>query len=262
MATQTDRCVLAVDVGNSTTRFGAYAGETLLGTWEATTPERLTVDEACFQARMVVRELCDELPPDGTILSCVVPSLSDCWAQALVTVAPSRPLVVGPGLRTGVKMRYNDPAEVGPDRVADIVAARASYGAPVVVVDLGTTTNLAVVDESGAFAGGIIAPGLRLGARALSEAAARLPMVELRAPREVIGRSTRAAMQSGVVLGEIARIDGLLDAVFAELGYEATVVVTGEDCSMVAGLLRHLPQLDEELTLRGLAQIWRANVRD
>ena len=169
--------------------------------------------------------------------------------------------MVGPGLKTGLKMRYDDPSEVGADRVADVVAARAEYGAPAVVVDLGTTTNFEVLDADGAFAGGIIAPGLALGARSLSEAAARLPMIELRAPASVIGRNTRAAMQSGVVLGEVARIDGLLDAVMGELGADVPVVMTGDGAGAMAALLRHEATVDDTLTLRGLWHLWCANRR-
>ena len=199
--------------------------------------------------------------PDEAILACVVPTLTDVWRRALAAACGCRPLVVGPGLKTGLKMRYDDPSEVGADRVADVVAARAEYGAPAVVVDLGTTTNFEVLDADGAFAGGIIAPGLALGARSLSEAAARLPMIELRAPASVIGRNTRAAMQSGVVLGEVARIDGLLGAVMGELGTDAPVIMTGDGAGAMAALLRHEATVDDTLTLRGLWHLWRANRR-
>ena len=160
-------------------------------------------------------------------------------------------------------MHYDDPAEVGADRVADVVAARDAYGSPVVVVDLGTTTNIEVVDADGAFLGGVIAPGVALGARSLAEAAARLPMIELRAPERAIGRNTRDAMRSGVVLGEVARIDGLLDAVTAELagGADAPVVLTGTGAAAMAALLRHKTSVDDTLTLRGLWLLWRANRR-
>ncbi len=198
---------------------------------------------------------------DGAVLSCVVPTLTSAWRDALAAACDVRVLTVGPGIKTGVRMSYDDPAEVGPDRIADAVAARATYGAPVVAIDLGTTTNFEVIDEQGAFAGGIIAPGVALGARALEQAAARLPVIELRAPKRVIGRSTRAAMQSGVVLGEAVRIDGLIDAIFSELGYEAPIALTGDGASSLAALLRHSVMVDDTLTLRGLALIWRANVK-
>lgn len=251
-------CLLAVDVGNTVTKFGVFAGDELVGTWEITTPERCTADEAWAQAARAL-DMLDAPDPGSAILSCVVPSLADVWRTALGKLCGTRPYVVGPGLKTGIRMRYDDPSEVGSDRVADAVAAREAYGSPVVVVDLGTTTNIEVVDESGAFAGGIIAPGVALGARSLAEAAARLPVIELRAPERVIARSTRAAMQSGVVLGEAARIDGLLDAVMGELGCDAPVVITGGGAAQVAALIGHEATVDESLTLRGLHLIWRTN---
>lgn len=257
--------VLTVDVGNTTTRFGLFAaGGTgapeLIGTCEFTTASPLTCDEACIQIAQA-QTLLPAVTADGAILSCVIPSLTDTWRRALLRACGARPLVVGPGLKSGVQMKYDDPSEVGPDRVADVVAARGAYGAPAIVVDLGTTTNFEAIDAAGAFAGGIIAPGVALGARALADAAARLPEIELRAPRRVIGRSTRAAMQSGVVLGEAARIDGLIDAMLAELGCtdDTPVIVTGDGTAAIAALLRHAVTVDDTLTLRGLALLWQAN---
>lgn len=252
--------VLAVDVGNTVTSLGIFSAGELVGVRSVTTPERLTADEARMRLDAVLPALGAQAV-DGTILGCVVPSLTDVWRDALSDVSSTRPLVVGPGLRTGMRMCYDDPSEIGADRVADVVAARETYGAPVVVVDLGTTTNFEVVDETGAFAGGIIAPGVALGARSLTAAAARLPMIELRAPSSVIGRSTRAAMESGVVLGEVARIDGLLDAIFSEMGAEAPVVLTGGSAREMAALLRHDAHVDESLNLRGLWRLWRTNQR-
>lgn len=251
-------CLIAVDVGNTVTKFGVFAADELAGTWEVTTSERCTADEAWAQASRAI-DMLGAPEPTSAILSCVVPSLSEVWRTALRKLCGARPYVVGPGLKTGILMRCDDPSEVGSDRVADAVAARETYGVPVVAVDLGTTTNIEVVDESGAFAGGIIAPGVALGARSLTAAAARLPMIELRAPERVIGRSTRGAMQSGVVLGEAARIDGLLDAVMDELGADAPVVITGDGAAQVAALISHDAVVDETLTLRGLHHIWLRN---
>lgn len=265
--------VLTVDVGNTTTNIGLFSIErnedsslagtfetALLGSCALTTPARITADEARIQLEQA-RTLMPNNPLDGVVLSCVVPTLTDPWRTALASACGGRPLVIGPGIKTGVRMSYDDPAEVGPDRIADVVAARATYGSPVLAIDLGTTTNFEVIDERGAFTGGIIAPGVALGARSLAEAAARLPIIELRAPERVVGRSTRAAMQSGVVLGEAARIDGLIDAVFEELEYSAPIVITGDGSESLAALLRHDATVDATLTLRGLALIWQANQR-
>lgn len=274
--------LLAVDVGNTTTRFGLFEDDATdaepLGTWEITTPARMTADEARLAATQAIAALSPTplTPADArsfdAILSCVVPSLEAAWTRALAALCSSRPLVVGPGLKTGIRLSYDDPSEVGSDRIADAVAVRERYGAPAIVVDLGTTTNIEVVDASGAFAGGLIAPGLALGARSLADAAARLPMVDVRTPRHVIGKSTREAMCSGIVFGEAARIDGLLDIVESELAAEGfgddaldalqlSIVLTGDDASAMAAILRHRVTVDDTLTLRGLAALHRINRR-
>ncbi|MDY4042075.1 MAG: type III pantothenate kinase [Collinsella sp.] len=254
--------VLAVDVGNTVTKIGLFADGELAGTCSLTTPERLTQDEAALELeRALARIPGGAGAPAGSILACVVPALAGTWERALRAAVSGRALVVGPGLKTGLTMRYDDPAEVGADRVADAVAARAALGSPVVVVDLGTTTTFEVVDGGGAFAGGIIAPGMALGAVALAAGAAQLPMVGVTAPRRTIGRSTREAMRAGVVLGEVARIDGLLDLIMAELGAEAPVILTGEPAPDLAPLLKREAVVREHLTLEGLGLLWQANRR-
>lgn len=262
--------VLAVDVGNTTTRLGIFAqvgaaGDEPLDTFELTTPERLTADEA----RLLVTQFASFSPdaPEasrkiaGCILSCVVPALVEPWRRALDAVCERRALVVGPGLKTGIRMDYHDPSEVGPDRIADAVAARALLGAPAIAVDMGTTVNIEVIDAAGHFAGGVIAPGLALGANALASSAARLPHIELAAPSHVIGKSTREAMLSGVVLGEAIRVDGLVARIERELGALAPVVLTGDDAASFSHLLAHECVVDPTLTLRGLHLLYLANAR-
>ena len=270
--------LLAVDVGNTQTSLGAFSDGALLATWTLTTPERLTADEAfetAFTAleRMARRASFDvwnratgvdasvhETPSagalslvpdlvDDAVISCVVPDLAAPWQEAL------RCLTVGPGIKTGVRMKYRDPAEIGADRMADLAALLADYAPPAIVVDLGTTTNFEVVDAEGVFLGGIIAPGMALGARSLAARAAKLPVVEIAAPKKVVGTCTREAMQSGVVLGEIARIDGLLGMIELEHPADYTVVVTGTDATSIAPLLGHEARADATLTLRGLARL-------
>lgn len=261
--------VLAVDVGNTVTRLGLFDGGCLSATGDVTTPAFLTADEAGLAVFNFVQRkersasTCEAggMQLVDAILSCVVPDLADTWVRALHAACGRRPLVVGPGLKTGVKMRYRDPAEVGPDRVADLVAARADYRSPLMVVDLGTTTTFEVLDEQGTFLGGLISPGLALGAKSLAQAAARLPHVELKAPPSVIGTSTREAMQAGIVMGEVARIDGIIDMVVAELSYEPEVVVTGANAPAMAALLRHRVCVDDTLTLRGLGYLYEMNRR-
>lgn len=229
--------------------------------WSLTTPAALTADEALLALEGVFGMLPEGRPAcAGAIVSCVVPALTDAWCAAARTACGgARVLVVGPGLKTGLPMDYRDPAEVGPDRIADMMAARERYGAPAIVIDMGTTTNFTVLDREGSFAGGIIAAGMRLSARMLPEHAARLSMMEVRAPRSVIGKSTREAMQAGVVLGEAARTDGLINMIWDELGYTTPLIATGADAHGIAALSRHEVEVDPDLTLRGLALLYQAN---
>ena len=260
--------ILTVDVGNTFIRFGLFAEDSAaaqecpLATCEITTPSSITADEARMRLAQVMAALAADagmpgaLVPAAAVLSCVVPALERPWKAALFRTC----------LKTGMPVRYDDPAEIGPDRIADAVAARAVYGSPCIVIDLGTTTNIEVIDARGTFVGGVIAPGLALGARSLSAAAARLPQVEPSAPTHVIGRNTREAMRSGVVLGEVARIDGMLDMVLAEMRAtkasgegDVPIVITGDDAEALAALVGHSLTVDDALTLRGLAELYRIN---
>lgn len=257
---------LAIDVGNTLTRFGLFEGDELASTWCATTHPVITVDEAHTMLRefFLIRGFSSpshEVSIERAIVSSVVPSITDAWIQAAHAVSASRPLVVGPGLKTGLKMRFDDPGEVGSDRIADMVAAKELFGFPLIVVDFGTTTNFEVLDEGGAFAGGIIAPGLRLSLSALSSAAARLSMVEMKAPASIVGTNTRTAIQSGAVMGEVARIDGLIDMIWQEMGCAGGVVMSGDDASALAALCSHEAQVEPDLTLLGLGMLERLNRR-
>lgn len=258
--------IVAVDVGNTETSLGVFDEGALIATWDLTTADSMTSDEA-FSALshaldfMEVKATSEGAPfaIGDAVLSSVVPHLTSAWNTALRALTGRKPLTVGPGVKTGVRMRYRDPAEVGADRMADLVAALAEYEPPLIIVDLGTTTNFEVIDGEGAFLGGIIAPGMALGARSLAREAAKLPVIEVAAPKSVIGTCTREAVQSGVVLGEIARIDGLIDMIERETCEDGSVVVTGSDARAIASLLRHDATPDETLTLRGLARLHAMN---
>lgn len=266
------KTILTVDVGNSGTQFGLFRDNELIATWEVATRRYLTSDEARLalcgffsvyerdqQTSATSLNVEMDFHPKDSILSCVVPDLTDVWTAALSAECGRKPFVVGPGLKTGIKMHYNDPSEIGSDRVADIVAAKETYGYPLVVVDVGTTTNFEVLDAEGAFAGGLIAPGLELSAKAISQAAAKLPIVELKVPASVIGKSTREAMQAGLVVGEVARIDGLIAMIWKELGCETPVVVTGDDAESLAAISMRITHADKTLILRGLKRLYDMN---
>ena len=252
--------LLAVDIGNTQTTAGLFEGSQMRVRWAVTTRAADTPDE-------LRQTLFTQLALSGLELACiddaviasVVPALTSTWAQVAERVSGQRPVVVGPGVKSGLPMHYDNPAEVGADRVADAVAAVALYGAPVVVVDLGTATNIEVIDETGAFRGGIIAPGLRSGADSLFKRGALLSQVGLSMPDHVIGTNTADAMRSGIMLGEVARIDGLVQRIFAELGYEAPVIASGGLGRYLMGASTTITAFEPDLTLEGLRLIYQKN---
>lgn len=251
--------VLVLDVGNTVTNMGIARGDKLVCSWQVTTPERLTPDEALMCVEPYLRARMGDVSASDAIVASVAPSLTDAWVEALHTLCGQRPLVVGPGLKSGLKLHLQNPTDLGADRVADCVAAKQLYGYPLIVVDFGTATTLEVIDDAGVVQGGVILPGLRLAVRALANAAARLPIIELRAPQSVIGKTTRDAMQAGIVIGEIKRIDGLVDAIWEELGYKTRVVAAGDDAHTMAALSARIDVADERLTLKGLALLHKRN---
>lgn len=252
--------LLAVDMGNTTVNIGLFEGDRLVGSWSLSTHAYATADEAHLALHALLAAhpgiaCAGPVVPDDAVLSSVVPDLTDAWTVALSRICGRRPLVVGPGVKTGLKMSCNDPGEVGSDRIADLVAVKERHGFPVIVVDMGTTTNFEVIDREGAFLGGVVAPGLEIAARAMSREAARLPVVDLHVPKSVIGKNTREAMRSGMVLGEAARAAGIVEMIWRELGYETKVVATGEAAQAIAAVCTRISCVDADLTLHGLALI-------
>ena len=209
--------LLTVDIGNTQTAMGLFEDEELVAHWVFTTRVQDTADELQFLlAGQFELKGIDPASCDDVVIASVVPVLTECWATVGRRMTGRDPVIVGPGIKTGLAMQYDNPAEIGADRVADAMAAIKLEGVPVVVVDLGTTTNIEVIDERGRFRGGIIAPGMGTGADAMFSHAARLPQVDIVEPGHVIGTNTVDAMRSGIVFGEVARIDGLVRAIFDE----------------------------------------------
>ncbi len=253
--------LLAIDVGNTQTVLGIYQGERLAHMWRVATNKAHTGDElrlklcGLMQAEGLSRDMIR-----GVALASVVPALTLRWQDASRAEFGREPYVCTASTAGSLfRTNYANPAEIGADRVADAVAAQALYGTPVVVVDFGTATNIEVVDENGMFAGGIIAPGLETGANALFSHASRLAAIDLVDPRTAIGGSTEQAVQAGIVYGEADRVDGLVRRVFAQLGYEATVVATGGLASRVAPLSSTIDRVDPELTLQGLRMLFESH---
>ena len=250
--------VLTLKVTNAQVGMGLFLGDELLGTWEVSGRSSVTPDEA-EQAIVSFLDLRDLPTPTDAILCSVVPSVTFSWERAARMITGKRPLTVGPGLKSGLAMEYKDPGQIGADRVANAVAAKHIYGAPVIVVDFGTATNIAVVGKRGTFLGGAISLGLGASMRALSASAAQLPNVSLRAPRKVVGRSTDEAILSGLVVGEAKRVDGLIEAIWDELGYETALVATGPYASLIRKLSSFEFTYDETLTFEGLRLLRNLN---
>ena len=252
--------LLAIDIGNTHTVIGVYAGESLTAMWRIATSRTATADElrVTLSSLFSLGDLGFEAVRAGAVAS-VVPSLTRAWVEAVERVTGSVPLVCSAATAGDLfDADYPRPTEIGADRVADGVAARARYGAPVVVVDVGTATNIEVIDREGRFRGGVIAPGVQTSANALFSHGARLPVIDLVVPPAVIGTSTVEAIQSGIMYGEADRVDGLVRRIFAQLGYEAPVIATGGLAPVVAPHSATITEVNSELTLEGLRLIAEA----
>ncbi len=253
--------LLAIDVGNTQSVIGVYDGADLKHMWRIATNKNHTADELRMKlVPLLESEGIDATRLSGAVLASVVPQLTGGWQSALRKLTGAE-AVVCTAAAAGEDLfptAYSNPAEIGADRVADAVAARALYGQPVVVVDFGTATNIEVIDRDGVFVGGVIAPGVETSASALFSHANRLSAIELEDPHTAIGDNTAHAIQAGIVYGEVDRVDGLVGRIFAQLGYEAPVVATGGLAPRVAPLSRTITQVNSELTLEGLRRIYEA----
>src|ERR671912_1585591 len=240
--------LLAVDAGNTQTVFGLFQDGELGEHWRVATERDRTGDEL----GVLLSGLLDLDSVDGICLSSTVPPLVQAYEDFGERWAHAPVLVVGPGAKTGIPIRYDDPREVGPDRIANAVGALERYGAPAIVVDFGTSTNFDIVSPEGEYVGGVLAPGIEVSMDALFARAARLVKVDFAAPPTVIGKTTVGGLQSGPVYGFARQVDGIVGRIREELGVDAQTVATGGLADLIAPHARTLDRIDPHLTLEGL----------
>ena len=252
--------LLTIDVGNTNTVLGVFEGASLLAHWRLTTRREQTADEYGILVRNLFSNSgLDPARIDAVALASVVPPLTPVLVELARESLGHDPLVIGPGVETGVPILYEPPGDVGADRIVNAVAAFTAYGGPVIVVDFGTATTFDVITRKGEYLGGVICPGIGVSADALFQRAARLPRVDVRRPAGVVGRSTVGSIQSGLYYGYAAMCEGLLARIRAELGEPVRVVATGGLAGTLAADIPSIDAVDPVLTLTGLRLIWERN---
>ncbi len=253
--------LLVVDIGNTNVVFGLYDDATLTHTFRVSTVLSRTEDEygVLLLQLMTLRKLEHDVV-NAAIIASVVPPLTDVMVQAVRHAFAREPMVVGPGLKTGMPVLYENPREVGADRIVNAVAAFERTQGPVIVVDFGTATTFDCVSPKGEYLGGVIVPGVRVSLDALLAHAAKLSRIELLAPPRVLGKNTTHALQSGLVIGHAALVDGMVERLQLELGYKSRVIATGGLASLIAEHAKRIDELDANLTLEGLRILHERNL--
>lgn len=252
--------LLTLDIGNTNLTIGLYEGQTLAWHWRLATDHARMPDEYGLQLLGLLTHAGHQ-PGNltGIVLASVVPNLTGRVTQACREYLKSEPLVVDAGIKTGIRIRYEDPRAVGADRVADAVAVMHLYGGPACIIDFGTATTFNALTKEGDYLGGAITAGVNLAAEALFTRAAKLPRIELQRPPSVIGRNTIHAMQSGLLFGYVSMVEGMVQRFRAELGPEMKVIATGGLAEVVAKETKIIQHIAPWLTLDGLRIIWELN---
>lgn len=252
--------ILAVDIGNTNIVLGCIEGEEIVKEARMATDLIKTSDQYCAELKVMLDLLeVDRTAIEGSIISSVVPPVLNSFKTAIIKLTGKVPLVVGPGIKTGLNILLDNPAMAGGDLIVAAVAALAEYKPPLLVVDMGTATTITAIDAKGSFLGGTIFPGVKISAEALSGKTAQLPAISLEAPKKAIGRNTIDSMRSGIMMGTAAMLDGMLQRMEEELGGSATVIVTGGIARFVIPMCRREMRYDKDLLLKGLRILYENN---
>lgn len=255
--------LLAVDVGNTNICLGVFEGAELRANWNIATDINKTSDEYDVLLRSLMqRDGLTESEIHHVSVACVVPPIQTIIEDLSQRYLHTPPLVVGPGIKTGVRIRLDNPREAGADRIVNAAAAHHLYEGPLIVIDFGTATTLDAVSEEGDYLGGSIAPGIKISAEALFERASKLPRVELLPPQHAIGKSSVAAMQSGIMFGYVGLIENLVSRIKHELGGSARVIATGGLAGIIARETKVIDTVEKHLTLIGLRLIYELNQQE
>lgn len=254
--------ILAVDIGNTNIVLGCIENDKILFEARIATDLVKTSDQYCVELYNMLRlNRIDPMHIEGSIISSVVPPVLNSFKTAIRKLTDKSCLVVGPGIKTGLNIRMDNPSEVGSDLIVVAVAATAEYGTPLLLVDMGTATTITAVNRDGCFVGGCICPGVKISLEALTGRTAQLPGISLDAPQHAIGKNTRDSMQSGIMLGAAAMLDGMLDRMEEELGGPVKVIATGGMSRFVIPLCRRKLIYDRSLMLKGLNLIYQRNTK-
>lgn len=255
--------ILAIDMGNTNIVIGCIDKDKTYFVERLATDKGKTELEYAMIFKTVLELYSIETSQiEGAIISSVVPPLVNVLQEAVKKIIGKEPMVVGPGIKTGINIRMDNPKTVGSDMIVDAVAGIKQYGAPLIIIDMGTATTMSVIDIQTNYVGGIIAPGIRLSMEALANNAAQLFKVSLDSPEKTIGKNTIDCIQSGLIVGSACMIDGLIERMEEELGYKTTVVATGGLAKKVIPLCKHDVILDNDLLLKGLQIIYEKNVEE
>jgi len=252
--------LLVIDVGNSNTVIGLYDGDRLLHDWRVRTVVHHTIDEYGMLILNLYKTVnVNSKKIEDIIISCVVPTMLNVLEPLCMKYFEIQPLIVGPGIKTGMPIYYDNPKDVGADRIVNAVAAYEKYRSPLIIVDFGTATTFDYVSAKGEYMGGCIAPGIVISTEALFERASKLPRVELSRPEKLIARDTVSSMQAGIMWGYAGLVDGIVKRIKKEIKVDATVIATGGLANVIATETETIDRVEEMLTLEGLKIIYSRN---